>query len=211
MEQGWGMNEAGRMSSMLEISRELAAIAQAGMAYSQDGFDRERFWRVRVLASEMLRVQGVAEFDWPAELGYATPKVDVRGVVFHGEEVLLMRERSSGLWTAPGGWADVNLSPRENVEKECKEETGYDVQAVVLVSVLDRDRAGYPRNAHSIYKMVFLCTLLGGEATTGIETSEVGFFPVTELPPLDPHRIRAVDIAEAYRVYKGDGERTGFN
>jgi len=106
------------MRTLLEISRELAALAQAGSAYTKDAFDAERFARLREIAGELLQVSSpVADFEWPAELGYATPKVDVRAVVFREDEVLLVREASSGLWTLPGGWADVNLSPAENVER----------------------------------------------------------------------------------------------
>ena len=94
------------------------------MTYSTDPFDRERFHRLREIASEVMRVAGKAEFQWPTEIGYTTPKVDVRGVVFRDAEVLLIKEASSGKWTLPGGWADVNLTPAENVERECLEETG---------------------------------------------------------------------------------------
>ncbi len=104
--------------TMLEISRELASMAQAGITYSVDPFDRERFHRMREIAGEVLQHAGKADFEWPSEIGYSTPKVDVRGAVFRNGEVLLIREASSGKWTLPGGWADVNLTPAENVEKE---------------------------------------------------------------------------------------------
>jgi len=194
------------MRTLLEISRELAALAQAGSAYTKDPFDAERFARLREIAGELLQVSSpVADFAWPAELGYATPKVDVRAVVFRGDEVLLVREASSGLWTLPGGWADVNLSPAENVEKECREESGYEVKARAITAVLDRDRAGYPRNAHAIYKIFILCDLLGGEARTSIESTAVAFFPVTDLPGLDPHRATAGDIRQAWEFAQAPG------
>ena len=131
---------------MLEISRELASIAQAGIAYLADPFDKERFHRLREIASEVLRHAGRTEFQWPAEIGYSTPKVDVRGAVFRNGEVLLIKEASSGKWTLPGGWADVNLTPAENVEKECLEESGYEVKARLITAIVDHDRAGYPAN-----------------------------------------------------------------
>jgi ADP-ribose pyrophosphatase YjhB (NUDIX family) len=200
---------AGRTA--LEISRELASIAQAGMTYSTDPFDRERFHRLREIASEVMRVAGKAEFQWPTEIGYATPKVDVRGVVFRDAEVLLIKEASSGKWTLPGGWADVNLTPAENVERECLEETGYQVKARQITAVLDRDRAGYPANPHSIYKIFFLCELCGGSPRVSHETSEVGFFPVDALPELDTHRSSALDIAEAWRSYQAPTLPARFN
>jgi ADP-ribose pyrophosphatase YjhB (NUDIX family) len=199
------------MRSILEISRELSAIAQAGAAFTKDPFDAERFARLREVASELAQItSGISDFQWPAELGYPTPKVDVRGVVFREGEVLLIKEASSGLWTLPGGWADVNLSPAENVEKECREESGYEVKARAVTAVLDRERAGYPRNAHSIYKIFFLCELIGGSARTSIESLEVAFFPVDSLPALDPHRAMAGDIHHAWEFAKTTSP-TAFN
>ena len=127
--------------TILEVSRELTSIAQAGITYSADPYDRERFHRLREIASEVMRCTGHADFEWPVEIGYATPKVDVRGAVFRNGEVLLIREASSGKWT---------LTPAENVQKECLEESGYEVKARLITAVMDRDRAGYPANPYSI-------------------------------------------------------------
>ena len=199
------------MPSKLQISRELAAIAQTGIAYSKDPFDIERFQRIHELASDLLRSESGCDFSWPLEPGYTTPKVDVRGVAFIDDKVILVRERSSGKWTVPGGWADVNLSPQENVEKEFLEETGYSVSAHTLVSVYDRERAGYPRNAHSIYKLTFLCSFDGGEPTTGFETSEIDTFALDSLPELDSHRIRFCDIERCYEFLRLGKKPADFN
>ncbi len=187
------------MSNLLEFARELAAIGQAGITYCKDPYDRERFVRLREMAGELLQLPDYSpDFKWPDDFGYDTPKVDVRAVVFQEQKVLLILETQTGLWTLPGGWADVNISPAENAEKECVEESGYIVKAKSVVSVIDKDRAGYPRNVNSIYKIFFLCELIGGEATTSIESSGVGFFDIHDLPPLDPHRAREIDILDAY-------------
>lgn len=203
------------MPTLLEISRELAALAQAGIAYSKDHFDIGRFHRIRELAGEMLSADpATAGFEWPVETGYPTPKVDVRGAIFDDEgRILLIREVSSGLWTLPGGWADVNASPKENVERECLEETGFIVEATRLCSILDRDRAGYPPNPHTIYKMFFLCAIRGGQATTSVESSEVEFFPMDALPvdQLDIARARLEDIRQAWTVFRGESAETLFN
>lgn len=203
------------MPSLLEISRELAALAQAGIAYSKDHFDIGRFHRIRELAGEMLSADsGAAGFAWPVEMGYPTPKVDVRGAIFDDEgRILLIREVSSGLWTLPGGWADVNASPKENVERECLEETGFIVEATRLCSILDRDRAGYPPNPHTIYKMFFLCVIRGGQAATSVESSEVEFFPMDALPldALDTARARLEDIRNVQAVHCGKTAEIIFN
>lgn len=197
--------------TMLEISRELAAMAQAGITYSVDPFDRERFHRLREIASELLRQVVHGDFEWPSEIGYATPKVDVRGAVFRNGEVLLIREASTGKWTLPGGWADVNLTPAENVEKECLEESGYEVKARLVTAIVDRDRAGYPANPHAIYKIFFLCDLCGGAPRMSHEATDVAFFPIDALPELDPHRSSSLEIEEAWRFFLEPSLPARFN
>lgn len=198
--------------SLLEVSRELAAISQAGLAFSKDPFDRERFNRLREIAGEIMTVEiGRSGFRWPVESGYPTPKVDVRGAAFRGDSVLLVKESSSGLWTTPGGWADVNLSPAQNVEKEVLEESGYQVKAVAITSIIDRELAGFPVHTHSIYKIFFLCQIIGGEARTSIESTEIGFFRVDALPPLDRDRVSAEEIRRAHAFHKNAARPCYFN
>jgi ADP-ribose pyrophosphatase YjhB (NUDIX family) len=200
------------MKTLLELSRELASIAQAGLTYTTDPFDKDRFLRLRQLANEILQAPGrVPDFLWPDEIGYPTPKVDVRGAIFQGRHVLLIKETSSKLWTLPGGWADVNYSPKENVERECREETGYEVTATAVTSIIDRDRAGYPRNANTIYKIFFLCEITGGAPTPSIESSHIEFFALESLPELDPNRARREDIEHAYAFYQKGGAPARFN
>lgn len=188
----------------LEIARELASIAQAGLAFTRDVYDRERFERLLAVAGELL--EGTAPgggFAWPAEKGYPTPKVDVRGAVFEEGRVLLVKEAATGLWTLPGGWAEVNLTSAENVEKECREESGLEVRARCLVSAEEMERAGYPPHVHSIYKLTFVCERVGGEPRTGVESLEVGFFPLAGLPPLDGTRTSRGDIERAWGMRGG--------
>ena len=200
------------MKNLLDLSRELAAIAQAGLTYTKDPYDKERFTRLREMASELLQApEQSPPFLWPDEIGYTTPKVDVRGVIFQGEQVLLIKETASQMWTLPGGWADVNHSPKENVERECLEETGYEVTATALTSIIDRERAGYPRHANTIYKLFFLCEITGGTPTPNLESSHIEFFNLTLLPELDPHRATKDDIERAYAFYQNGGGPTHFN
>jgi ADP-ribose pyrophosphatase YjhB (NUDIX family) len=174
----------------LEWIRELQAMAQTGLTFTHDPYDRERYRRLRALAAEMLaagtgedfgHVHSVLERD----VGYATPKVDVRGAVFRGDRILLVREVSDGGWCLPGGWADVNQSPTECVEREILEESGFKARAVKVVALHDYRRQGHTSlHPHSIYKLFFLCEMLGGEARTSLETDGVDFFRLQDLPTL---------------------------
>ena len=129
------------------------------------------------------------------EKGYPTPKIDVRAGVFQSDQVLLVRETADGRWTLPGGWGDEHEAPRASIEREVREESGYEVRAERLVAVKDRHLHPYtPKRLERIYKLFFLCELTGGEATTSIETDAVGFFSLDELPPLSLGRTLPDDI-----------------
>lgn len=172
----------------IALSRELKSIAEAGLRYCNEPFDRERYERLLELASVPMQAAAPA-FSWPHEFGYATPKVDIRAAVIDDEgRILLVQESSTGEWTLPGGWADLNVSPSENAVKEVREESGMEVEVVKLLACWDKDKQGHPRQPEHVYKMVFLCRLLGGKLTTSIETSGADFFHADALPPLCPHR-----------------------
>jgi ADP-ribose pyrophosphatase YjhB (NUDIX family) len=169
--------------------RELQAIAQTGLAFVRDQYDRERYEMVRLLASKIMSAYTASPADqiealFAGENGYATPKVDVRGAVFDARGRLLMvREAADGgRWTLPGGWADVNLTVAENVVKEVREESGYDVRPRKLAAVWDRSRQGHPAAVFSCCKFFFICDVMGGTAATGPETSDVAWFAESELP-----------------------------
>jgi len=189
----------------LRWARELQAIAQIGQTYSADShYDRERYARVRQIAAEMVAAGSgfdpsiVIDF-FDAEHGYATPKVDVRGVVFHENQLLLVREASDGLWTLPGGWADVNESVGESVVREVREESGFDTRAVKILSVLDRSRHGHePAFPFHVYKIFVRCEILGGRATPSSETTEVDFYREGHLPRLSISRVTAEQIQRLF-------------
>jgi ADP-ribose pyrophosphatase YjhB (NUDIX family) len=185
--------------SWLPIGRELRAIAQTGLTFCRDAFDRQRFERLRELAALLLAERSNESPAMMLEMfrqdtGYATPKVDVRGAAFRAGRVLLVREISDGNWTLPGGWADVNQSPAECVVREIAEESGFEARAVKLAAVHDYRKRQPPRHIDSIYKLFFICELTGGRARPSAETSEVAFFDRQSLPPLSLGRTTAEQI-----------------
>lgn len=188
-------------------ARELQAIAQNGLTFSRDVFDIERYNAVRRIAAEIMSAHSVVSADriltlFESEDGYSTPKVDCRGFAVRDGNVLLVRERSDGLWTLPGGWIDVGEAPREAVEREFREESGYIVRAVKLAAVYDRDKHGHPPLAHSIYKLFFICEITGGEPTENVEIDGIGFFAEGELPELSLSRITGDEIARCFEHYR---------
>jgi ADP-ribose pyrophosphatase YjhB (NUDIX family) len=170
-------------------AREMQALAQTGLALTRDPYDRERYQRLRGLAARIMtehRGQDVQPIEalFAGDIGYATPKLDVRGAVFRDSRLLLVRETADGdRWTLPGGWADVNESPFESVVKEVREESGFDVRVAKLAAVWDRARHPHvPSYTFHIWKLFFVCEIIGGEARGGLETSAVEFFAEDELP-----------------------------
>lgn len=198
---------------MLELLREIQALAQTGLHYARDPYDIERYSRLREIGFQLMAQSGgfsldrVRDFFVP-ETGYATPKVDLRACVVHDDRVLLVRERMDGKWTLPGGWADQNESPAEGIVREVREESGYDVEVDALYAVRDRDRHEYvPRYPVSVYKMFFTASLLGGTPRPSTEVSEVEFFDPDDLPPLSESRILMRDVLDGVRFASGDAPR----
>ncbi|MBN1963782.1 MAG: NUDIX hydrolase [Anaerolineae bacterium] len=184
----------------LKWAKRLNAIAQAGLTYSTNPFEIERCEQIRAVAAEILADYTGTDLSTVNDLltqesGYPTPKLDVRGAVFRDGAILLVHETSSGAWTLPGGWIDVGETPREAVEKEVREESGYEVRARKLVAVYDRDHQGHTPHPNAIYKLFFICELTGGAASGSIETDGVGFFLPDALPPLDPGRTLPGQVA----------------
>jgi ADP-ribose pyrophosphatase YjhB (NUDIX family) len=187
----------------LEIGRELRAIAQIGLTFSRDPYDRQRFERIRELAADVIAaVSAHAAGDlveiFRQDTGYATPKVDVRAAVFSEGRVLLVREISDRSWTLPGGWADVNETPGESVVREVREESGFEARAMKLAAVYDYRKRNRPHHLDSIYKLFFICELTGGSARPSMETSEVAFFARDALPPLSVGRTTAAQIERMF-------------
>jgi ADP-ribose pyrophosphatase YjhB (NUDIX family) len=205
-------------ANILEWARKVQAIAQNGLAFTQDEFDRERFQQLQSLVSQLLTSElnitpGQLADIWKGEEGYATPKVDVRGGVFQQDKVLMVRERSDGRWTLPGGWVDVGDGPAFAVEREIREESGYLAKAVKLAAVFDRSnpKHGHPPTILHIYKLFFICELTGGTATLSNETDGVEFFPVSQLPPLSSGRATQSQIERLYQHHLNRNLPTDFD
>ncbi|MDD5350502.1 MAG: NUDIX hydrolase [Chthoniobacteraceae bacterium] len=201
----------------LDWAKQLAAVAQNGLTFAKDPFDVERYEAVRKIAAELLaagsgvpveRVLTLLE----SELGYCTPKVDVRAAVFREGRLLLVRERSDGGWTLPGGWADPCQSAAECVAREVEEESGFQVRPVELLAVFDRSKHPHePPFASHVYKLFFRCELTGGAPADTLETDGCAFFAEDALPPLSLTRITPDELAAVFEHGRNPGRPAVFD
>ena len=200
----------------IDWSQRLQAIAQTGLTYAYDRYDIERYEQIRRIAAEIAAGHSTAGADqltsmFVDQAGYATPKVDVRGAVFCDDRILLVKERSDGCWTLPGGWADVGDSPSDAVTREIAEESGYLTRAVKLLALYDRNKHGHPPHPFHVYKLFFLCELIGGAAAASDETEEVGFFTEDGLPELSLTRLMPSQVARLFAHYRHPEWPTDFD
>jgi ADP-ribose pyrophosphatase YjhB (NUDIX family) len=200
--------ENGTKYAWLDMAKRMQALAQSGLEYSDNKYDRDRYQQMRKLSLEIMQDFTGMNMEklvsvFASEQGYQTPKVDVRGVVFRGDQILMVRETIDGNWSLPGGWADVGLTPSEVAVKEVWEESGLVVVPERLLAVLDKKKHNHPPDMFHIYKIFIMCRETGGELKGGMETSETGFFGPDKFPPLSVPRISAEQISLMYE-YKND-------
>jgi 8-oxo-dGTP pyrophosphatase MutT (NUDIX family) len=187
----------------LEWAREIQALAQTGNAFAVDDYQRQRCRRLMEIAAQIVSEHSRLEYAplaavFTAQIGYATPRIDVRGAVFEAGRLLMVKERADGGWTMPGGWADVGDIPSEGAEREVWEEAGFRVRARKVIGVYDANRSG-PVELFHAYKIVFLCDLVSGEARPSAETTEVAFFGRDEIPqPYSGERTRQRHVDDAF-------------
>ena len=187
--------------------RGLQAIAQEGLLYAQNPFDRARYEQLKALSvaigdalveAEPGRVRALLD----AEPGYLTPKLDVRAAVHDGDgRLLLVRETQDGRWSLPGGWADVGESLAEGAVREVFEETGFVVEVDRLLGIYERERWGHPPMLFFTLKSVLACRVVSGVATTSDETSEIGWFGRDQLPELSVGRTSAELVARVFEHF----------
>lgn len=195
----------------------IQSIAQAGLAYGDNPYDRERYQELRNLAAEMmseqmhLPVEQVREF-FCNETGYQTPKIDTRAAVFQNGKILLVHEKND-TWALPGGWCEVDLSVAENAQKETKEEAGLDVKAETLIAVQDWRKHNRCNLPYGVAKIFVLCRVVGGSFEENIETTEIRYFSRQELPEkLAVEKTTIEQVQMCFDAYEaGDSWKTQFD
>ena len=205
------------MNDFLNNIKRLKNIADLGLLYAKDPFDRERYEELLDISLEMMSqladtpLSKITNFYTPTT-DYPTPKVDIRALVLNEKnQILLVRESSDGRWSLPGGWADVGLSAREVAVKEVLEETGLTVKTERLLAVFDKKCHPHPPQPFYVYKFIVLCRYLSGEFKVPHDILEIGYFDIEKLPPLSENRILASQIALVFQKVADNDLTTYFD
>jgi ADP-ribose pyrophosphatase YjhB (NUDIX family) len=177
----------------LQWASQLQSIAQAGLTFSRDRYDLDRYEQIRNLSIEILHEysdmdQGKIRDLFANETGYQTPKVDIRAAVFKEGKILLVKEKVDGKWSLPGGWADVNSSVSESVVRECLEEAGARVKPTRIIAIHLANKHNNQDFLYTIYKIIVECELIENKFKENTETLDAGFFEADDLPELSVNR-----------------------
>ena len=191
----------------LTIAKKINSIAQSGLAFTKDKYDRERYTELQNLSIEILNHitdidSGKLEFVFNRDIGYQTPKVGVRAIIFRDDKILLVKERMDGKWCPPGGYADTGMLPSEIAINEVKEESGFDVKPIRILGLIDYNKHQSRPFPFDIYQLFMACEITGGEATAGLETSDVGFFDMEDLPELSDRRVTKEQLLKMCELYQ---------
>ena len=204
------------MEKWLKWAIEIQSLAQAGLEYTNNVYDIKRYERLREISTEMIAEKTDLSKDkvknlFCNETGYQTPKLDTRAAIFKDNKILLVHEKN-GTWSLPGGWCDVLESVGSNTIKEVKEETGLDVETIKIISVQDRNKHNKPIYAYGVCKIFLLCNIIGGEFIENIETTEIKYFPLNEIPNnLAEEKTNREQIEMCFEAYKDKNWKTQFD
>ena len=195
------------LDTLTKIAMELQAIAQNGLTYTKDSFDKERFERVREISAEIMSLKTGYPIEkvkdlFCNEVGYQTPKMDSRAAIFKEDKILLVKEK--GKWSLPGGWIDYDQSVASNTVKEVWEEAGFDVEPVRIIAIQDRNKHNFPKYAYGICKVFVLCDIKSGSFRPNVETTESAYFTLDNLPLLDEDKTVYDQVKMCFDAYKDE-------
>ncbi|GAA6183271.1 NUDIX hydrolase N-terminal domain-containing protein [Aliiglaciecola sp. NS0011-25] len=209
------MSDKDHASIWLSHVKRLHAIAESGLAFSPEEFDRERFTEISHIAQQMMSdlasvpVKQISDLVTPFHRRYVTPQVEVRGAVIKDGKILLVQEKSDKKWTLPGGYADVGLTAVQNIKKEIEEEANVYVSHTRLISLRHKASGDYDPDIRDFYKMLFLCEPIEPiNQTAGMETCGADFFTLQQIPPLSTGRTIMRDLQDAFAYHADQNKLT---
>ena len=204
------------MEKWLKWAIEIQSLSQIGLTYTKDVYDRERYQRLREISAEMLAEKTEVSIEKVKDLfchetGYQTPKLDTRAAIFRNNKILLVHE-NNGTWSLPGGWCDVLESVKSNTEKEVREQTGLNVKAVKIISIQDRNKHNKPVYVYGVCKIFVLCEVINGKFVENIETTEIRYFSLQDLPHnLAEEKTNKEQIEMCFKAYLNENWQTQFD
>lgn len=194
-------------SELLLLAKRVQAIAENGLHYTENDFDRDRYTDLESISHRLISLLTsipleTVQVSTPENHGYRTPKIDVRCVIFNDrEEILMVKERVDSRWSLPGGWCDVGFTPTEVAEKEAFEEAGIRVKAGRVLAVFDKRKHEHPEDLFYTYKIFLECIAESYDISTGMETLDVGFFKQEAYPELSTPRNTAYQIDKMFEFH----------
>jgi ADP-ribose pyrophosphatase YjhB (NUDIX family) len=200
---------------LLRWARQLYTISKSGLTYCKNDYDLERYHQLEEISAEMLASNSGSSKEevlesFSLQNGYATPKIDVRAAIIQENKILLIQEQADGRWAMPGGWADIGDLPAETIRREVLEESGYEVSVDKVIAVLDANHIN-PLEFYHAYKLIFQCSLVGGQPKTNHETLGVDFFRLDDLPPLSTIRTTQEMLEESFAHHRDPGRPAAFD
>jgi ADP-ribose pyrophosphatase YjhB (NUDIX family) len=209
-EQAYPMDE-----NLYQIADELRAVASAGLRFSENGYDQERYERVLKLSARLVAAVENGSYEaiysqYKDNLAHLSPVLCVEAVVIRADKILLIQRQDDRLWAVPGGLAEVGESPARAAERELWEEAGLRGEAVQLLAVYD-SRIWPMRTRMQLCTAQFLIrtnenpaihSAIESESSSLSESLDVRFFDADHLPPLSlGHELR---ISMAFRLLNGE-------
>ena len=120
-------------------------------------------------------------------------------VVLDGERILLIRRSDNGQWTPITGIIDPGEEPAVALVREALEEANVDIEVERLTSTWVTAPVRYPNGDRAQYlDLTFRCRYLGGDpCPVDGEASEVAWFPIDAMPPMQAEMTERVRQAIA--------------
>lgn len=188
---------------VLEFIKKVQSIAQIGLSFSIDPYAVDNYKELKEISVKMLHDYTSLPLntcDLYKDFIYPTPQPAVRSMVIKDDQLLLVKEKDSGLWSLPGGWCDIDCSPKETAIKETFEESGYVIDCTKLLAVFDR-RNYIKKSLYDVYCLYFLGNVVAGEPKCNHETEDIGWFNISSLPTLS-RKNSIEEIQKTYEVYR---------
>lgn len=169
-----GINEPQNNSEEFTLTAAEAAALRQGFRYCPrcrtEMVDKHVYGRVRRVCPDQ-----TCRF-----VQFIDPKVSAAVMAVRDGQVLMVKramEPAEGSWCFPGGFMEIGETPQETAVRECKEESGFEVEIVSLVDVFD-----YQDYRGSGVLIMYKGTVVRGQARPGDDAKAVAFFGPDELP-----------------------------